>query len=359
MADSPSERVFDSDAFMEEFIRKRAVAPLDPGSPRLPPQERRSWWEFCLEMAEFLRGIIRERMVTRDEAQQLSRILWIVTKGTYVFATPDPTLRAEQRRFVGVCVIALGALFPWIVDPDGIFEDADGLAAWDVVFGLSAPANRASEALALMTNWRPWEKNWEHARSPIAWVRTVAKYIDTGDKQGGSIPVSDALYRTPEKRRDHTDASLSFDYHEQARDLISLEQVGDIDGAAQLALPSRTWMSVAELEAAVQDDEDLTQYLQLRLQGWRPRPAWEHLGWDQKRGLAVDRRFRRLRKKIKDTGFEYQAREVELPCGVTDANCTVVKERLRFAVNPASEGTLSGRVVYDPRVGGERFDRNH
>ena len=75
MADSPikPDRTTGA-ASMERLVRERAVAPLDPSLPSLPPGERRSWWEFCLDMHEFLGGIIGGRLVNHDQAGQLARL---------------------------------------------------------------------------------------------------------------------------------------------------------------------------------------------------------------------------------------------------------------------------------------------
>jgi len=71
----------DMQEFMERIVRDFAVAPLDPGSADLLPQERRSWWEFCLWMHEFLGNLIGDHAVTRDEAHQLARLQWIFHPG--------------------------------------------------------------------------------------------------------------------------------------------------------------------------------------------------------------------------------------------------------------------------------------
>ena len=341
----------DFEAKMNRLVRDRAVAPLDLTSLGLAPQERRSWWEFCLWMHEFLSNVLKDRLVSRYQAEQLSRLSWIVLKGTYVFATGDPMMGGEQRRFVELCEI-IGAAFPVIVDDlqgmqDG-FKHAFGLDR----FWPNGKSKEPSEAQALMENRLQWWKDWENDPSPIAWVKKCAWGIHQRDHtQGGYIPPTDALHSTPKKKRDQVYSGGI------ARDVMPLEHVKDLAGVANYALPNWTWMSVPTLIAAVQDDGDLRVYTELRVKGYKPRPAWERLGWETKRGQAVDRRYRRVREKLKASGFEYQGRDIELGPGVSDASCTVVMERIRIPVNPRSEGTLSGRVVYDPRTGGERFKR--
>src|SRR5262249_48341914 len=109
-------------SFMERLIRDRAVAVGDHNSTALSPEERRSWWEFCLDMHEFLGNLIRDHAVTRDEAQQLNRLQWILIQGSYVFATAAPALRAEQRRYVEICRWMDGAFAGAVNDSAGVRE---------------------------------------------------------------------------------------------------------------------------------------------------------------------------------------------------------------------------------------------
>jgi len=264
----------------------------------------------------------------------------------------DPALRGEQRRYVQLSVI-ISAAFPLIVDdPEGILESLE-YAFGPNRFWPNGDPKWLAESEALMENWLHSWRDWEHDFAPIRWIEKRARGIHVREhKHGGHVRETDALYSTPKKARDHCDASLNFD-RTIARDVVSLEEVFDIPGIAGVGLkPQYTWMSVARLEADIQDDEDLRAYAQLRHTGWKRRAAWERLGWKADFGEAVDKRYRRFRAKVKASGFEYQGRHIELDAGLCEASCTVVKERLRIPVHPTSEATLSGRVVYEPRAGG-------
>ncbi len=166
--------------FMESYIRARAVAPLEPGSPGLPPQERRACWEFCLWMDEFLGNLIRTRAVDREAAGQLARLKWILLRGSYVFASAEPELRAEQARFSELCVIIADA-FGVIVDDTEDLRDTCG-----AMYGVNPLNERGhsnlpalAEALVSENRLRGW-KDWEMATSPIAWVHFVTDSI-SGD----------------------------------------------------------------------------------------------------------------------------------------------------------------------------------
>ncbi|MGA3024662.1 MAG: hypothetical protein ABSF98_07830 [Bryobacteraceae bacterium] len=340
----------DSQQFMERYIRARAVAPLDPDSPGLHPRDRRSWWEFCLWMHEFIDGILQNRLVGQHQAQRLSRLQWILIRGSYVFGTSDPALRGEQRRYVELCVI-LSAAFALVVDDPEGSRDALDYAFGPKRFWSTGDLKWLAESEALMENWLRWWKNWEEASSPIGWIKARARSIHEQDHmQGGHVRESDAMYRTPQRKRDDSGAALALDYRETPRGVVSLEQVSESPRVAEVALqPRYTRISVAALEAEIQSDEDLRAYAHLRHQGWKRRAAWERLGWPAKYGEAVDRRYRRFLARVKASGFRHQTRNIEVDRGVFDASCTVVKERLRIPVHPTSEATLSGRVVYEPR----------
>ena len=146
---------------MERLIRDRAVAPLDPGSLGLSPQERRSWWEFCLWMHEFVRNLIGDRKVTRDLARQLSQLQWICLQGSYVFSTADPALRAEQRRYAEVCRCLDGALAEAVNDFAGL-QDMSERVCQD-------RPNPVAVADALRS------QEWVRALSPLRLLREMAR----------------------------------------------------------------------------------------------------------------------------------------------------------------------------------------
>ncbi len=161
-------------SMMERLIRE-VVAPLDLSTPRLPPQERRQWWEFCLWMHEFFSNLMQDDKVNRESGHHLARLRWVLLKGTYVFATADPALRGEQRRYVELCGCVATAFAIIVDDPEG-FRD---LAALAFVMDQS---KEPAEAEALVgENWLRWWKTWEHAGAPLTWVREVAKRIHDRD----------------------------------------------------------------------------------------------------------------------------------------------------------------------------------
>jgi len=339
----------DKQTVVGRFIRAEAVAPLDSNSPGLSHGERRGWWEFCLDMNEFFGALMSSHVLHRDQEQQLARLRWILLKGTYVFSTQDPALRGEQARYVELCVVIAAAFAVIVDDQEGILETFHVFGARR--FWSNDDPKWFAEAEAIMENRLSWQKDWEHAISPVRWIKIVSKRIHNRHALGEAPAVSDALYTTPTRKRDEG---------QTCREVIPLEETGNLSDIGHESLLPR-WIdaSLGQLKLAVQEDEDLRAYIELRTQGYKPQPAWIRLGWDVRRGRAVDRRFRRLREKIKTSGFDYEARDVDLEPGRSDASCTVVKERLRIPIRPGTDATLSGRVVYEPRVPGERIRRSN
>jgi hypothetical protein len=190
-----------------------------------------------------------------------------------------------------------------------------------------------AQTQALFENRLNWWKDWEDSPAPIAWLRSCAQRIHHREEvSGGRIRQTDALYQ-----------SFGND-----REVIALEQISDMAGIGEAVPPRQTTGLISRIEAHIREDEELREYAALRHAGWKRYLAWEHLGWDEKLGEAVDRRYRRLRSRLAASGFEYAPPEIAIPPGFSAASCTVVMERLRVAVPPGSEATLSGRVVYQP-----------
>lgn len=334
--------------FIDRYIRARAIAPPKPGLPRLTNQARRSWWQFCLGMHDLIRQLVQQQSVDQNQVSQLVHLQWLMLKGTYVFETPDPALRDEQHRYIEICV-NVAVAFAVIVD-----EPTELKVMCTNQYHLGSQKIPAIAQALLENQLNGWQ-DWREAASPVGWLKVRTAAIHKQDHtQGGLINKSDALYRTSQNAPAITPAD---DYETADRERLKIEEVAELPGEVNRALARRwTPMALETLIAAVRDDHELLDYMKLRFQGFGPRAAWERLGWSLNHGRAVDRRFRRARTRIKATGFEYQPREIERAPGISDASCMVVKERLRISVPRRSEATLSGRVVYEPRVPGQEND---
>jgi hypothetical protein len=137
----------------------------------LNPLDRRSWWEFCVSMAEFLGNLVRDSVVDPESAHHLCRLQWICINGSYVFATRDPAVRADQARYIELCGCLAAAFAVVVDDPEGI-RDLNA-----AVFGSHASKQPAINEALVGEPWlRRW-RTWEDATSPIGWVHHVAERI--------------------------------------------------------------------------------------------------------------------------------------------------------------------------------------
>jgi hypothetical protein len=149
--------------------------------------------------------------------------------------------------------------------------------------------------------------DWRQADSPVKWVKKVAN------------PIAQKESRTRTYAVDPADEP----------DIVSLEKIAEmpIDGLLQRKYSHQ---SVAELEAAAKDDPETAEYVACKVRNprWSPDAISRHLNWDEKRGKRVDRRYRRLRNRLKELGAGMQCREYGPPPGISDANFTMYFEEL-------------------------------
>jgi hypothetical protein len=153
-------------------------------------------------MATFLGSLIQHRKVDCEPARQLSRLHWICLQATYVFATPDPALRAEQRRYVELCG-CLAAAFAVIVDAPEEIHDFYGL-----VFAIDRSKEPALDEALVENQLRGW-KDWRDADSPIAWVRHRAGDIHERDHTQGATSKR-GMRSTARQREEGTTAPLHW-----------------------------------------------------------------------------------------------------------------------------------------------------
>jgi hypothetical protein len=143
---------------MNRLIRERAVAPLDRDAAGLTPRERRSWWEFCVEMTEFLQNVLRDAKLDCTVARHFAALQWVCLYGTYLFATADPELRAEQRRYAEVCGLLDGAFADAVNDLAGLRDMTARVCGRD-----------HPNPVAVADHLR--SREWVRARRPFEWLR--------------------------------------------------------------------------------------------------------------------------------------------------------------------------------------------
>ena len=162
-------------------------------------------------------------------------------------------------------------------------------------------------ASALVENRLRGQKDWRHASSPAKWVKRVTDTIAEKESIVSRYAVDPS--REP--------------------DTISLEEVAELPTEALLER-KYAYQSVAQLEAAAQEDPEVAEYLRLKIHNpaWSRQAIWQHLKWGSLKGERVDKRYRNLRRRIRDLGAGVQCREYRPPAGVSAASCTTYFEEL-------------------------------
>jgi len=150
------------------------------------------------------------------------------------------------------------------------------------------------------------QEDWREAHSPPLWVRSVTNKIAALESRLSKYAVD------PKTNKEK----------------VLLEEIADLPGEAVLDRRYKE-RNVKELEA-VNGDPDLEEYISARSQNptWVRDQTWYQLGWDASRGERVDRRFRRLRKKFRETSPGIDRDHYRPRAGISDANCTVFYEEL-------------------------------
>lgn len=160
-------------------------------------------------------------------------------------------------------------------------------------------------------------KDWRDAASPAKWVKTATNNIANKE------------YWVPKYAVDPT----------INKELLGLEEIAEMPCEA-IVEHRYTQRSVAELEAAAKEDSELAEYVsaKIRYPDWQREDIWKKLAWDREHGERVDRRYRRLRKRVREVGGGIQCREYRARPGISDASFTAYFEPLW----DGTRGTVNG-----------------
>jgi hypothetical protein len=170
---------------------------------------------------------------------------------------------------------------------------------------------------------------WLDSERPLAYLNRTTQTIyrqvqpDSAglDSQGmGHLPGEGVATKI-------TDALRGFNTPRSDRHL----SLGDLVEQPSEALLERrfTQGSVANLEEAARKDPRLAAYINEVIANWERKPAdiWRELGWNEREGKAVDRQYRRLRKRLKAQGVGLEWCVAPVP-SQSDANQFVCFEVL-------------------------------
>ena len=201
-----------------------------------------------------------------------------------------------QLKAIDTCMILNGQLISYVGDTDFNPKFAAAIVhdqkKWAALF----------EAL--------FENRWLDSNNPRQYLNTVATTIYRRDVRpdvsgrdsqgfehragsGGRIKQSDAL---------SSEYLLLDELAEEPSEVLFERRV--------------TEMSISALQAAAADDLRLKEYIDaiVRNPKWKRPAIWASLRWNEAEGKAVDRRYRRLRKRLRDMGAGMEWREVPTPC---------------------------------------------
>ena len=189
----------------------------------------------------------------------------------------------EQRLAANRCTAACAALTVYWGDPEIIQGHCNLL--------VGRGEQWAAFSKALTENSLKGWKDWRQHPTPLFWLKTVTDTI-----------------AEKESCDDTTDM-----------DVLPLEEIAEMPADAVLERRF-TMRSVAELEAAAKNDGELRDYVayKVRYPDWQASELWHALGWDAARGKAVDRRYRRLRSQLRESGAGMQWRTAPV-AGLTSA----------------------------------------
>ena len=190
----------------------------------------------------------------------------------------------EQRLAANRCTAACAALTVYWGDPE-IIQGHCGLL-------VGRGDQWAAFSQALTENSLKGWKDWRQSPTPLFWLKGVTDTI------------------AEKESRDYTTVDL---------DVLPLEEIAEMPADAVLERRF-TMRSVAELEAAAQNDIEMRDYVAYKVgyPDWQASELWHALGWDDARGKAVDRRYRRLLNQLRENGAGMEWRTAPVP-GFTSA----------------------------------------
>jgi len=244
------------------------------------------WFDFMeqvhwhnLIVCHFFRSQLSSMPV--QDAQRAEACIREIEGMMPIFTRMHLSLFATQQRCKDLCVMLCGELMVCGGFVDCIREFSLHIAG--------SAEHWPQFSQALVENNLSGQKDWRQANSPANWVKATTNNIAQKE------------YWVPE---------YAVDPRENKEKLsLEAEEVAELPSEA-LVERRYTQRSLAELEAAVKDDADVAEYLRskIRYPGWSRDQIWQHLGWDAARGERVDRRYRRMRTRLRQLGAGIQCR---------------------------------------------------
>jgi hypothetical protein len=150
---------------------------------------------------------------------------------------------------------------------------------------------------------------WLDSREPRGYLNTVASIIYRRDVRpdiAGRDSQGFEHWAGPGGKVKSTDALRP--------ECLTLEEIAETPNEAVLERRF-TERSVMELQAAATQDADLKSYVDAVVKNPKRKrfDIWAELGWSKQRGEKSDRKYRRLRQRLKELGAGMEWREIPSP----------------------------------------------
>ncbi len=298
-------------ALLADAEREISIAQqyLKPGHEPSSACQLIDWWDFVAYMRKrFMMGcrLWREEDLwhgaRRQEKHAALNCVAELEKRIPVLSSRHPWHMAEQLSTIQKCLVLMSKIA-------GYLGDAERVKRFTKVL-IQAPERWAAYLEATI------DSQWLDSRKPIRYLTkvTATKYhnevrpdisigldsqkIEHRPGHGGKCKPSDALGR----------AHLSLEEIAEAPDEALLER-------------RFTERSVSELQKAAEGNPLLGEYVRALIENprWKRPDIWNSLGWSENKGKAVDRQYRRLRKRMKVLGAGMEWRTVPKP-GISEGS---------------------------------------
>lgn len=305
------------------FKNTRTVYPPIPDADgRFWLSEIMDWFDLMDDVhgvfgriCEFFRRELKS-MTPQDQQRAKARLSEIESILS-IFTCRHPSLIPVQQRCKDLCAMISAELMVCTGDVDCIQTLSRYIAG--------SAEKWVAFSRALVENQLVGHQDWRQAKSPAIWVKMTTNHIAAKEFWVSYYAVSPA----------------------ESRGTVPLEEGREASDEAVIDW-NYTNRSLAVLEAAAKDDSEVAEYLgaKTRYPGWHSGAIWMQLGWEPERGKRVDRRFRRMRDRLRDLGGGIQCREYRPLPSLSDASCTTYFEALWNGVQGSKKGVWQHRDPY-------------
>ncbi len=264
-------------------------------------------WNWFILMDQTYEAFVRVGALLRSEiismppgsAERVQECLNDIELLRPLFLCRDLSLVPEQQR----CKDACGMLY----NEAAVWAEQNGCLKIMAQFITGSADKWQSLSQALVENKLNGQKDWRDAKSPVKWVKARTNQIASKEAR---------LQK------------FALNYSREPK-TIGLEEIAE-SPMEVLLVRKYTHHSIEQLRTAAAEEPELAVYIRckVRFPSWTSEAIWHHLGWDELRGKRIDRRYRRLRRRLRELGHGIQCREYRPRPGLSDASSTVYFEEL-------------------------------